>query len=122
MARKESVERAAQLALILQRLAPDRAATFIARDVMEFQRLQRSLHRLGEQQCNGFQDFRGNWDEKASERADRKEERLQKQAEKIAENYPGMTADCGGDPRGTCLKLVVAGERGDGWGDGYAVY
>lgn len=28
----------------------------------------------------------------------------------------------GGDPRGPCGRLVIPGTKGDGWGDGFAIY
>ena len=32
------------------------------------------------------------------------------------------TVSLGGDPRGPCGSLMVPGLRGDGWGDGFAIY
>ena len=44
----------------------------------------KSLRRIYENQCNGFADYQGNWDEKASLRADKREEKLTKEAHAIA--------------------------------------
>lgn len=30
--------------------------------------------------------------------------------------------ELGGDPRGPCGRLHIEGMRGDGWGDGFAIY
>lgn len=30
--------------------------------------------------------------------------------------------DLGGDPRGPCGRLHIPGQRGDGWGEGFAIY
>jgi hypothetical protein len=30
--------------------------------------------------------------------------------------------DLGGDPRGACGRLHIPGQRGDGWGEGFAIY
>ncbi len=35
---------------------------------------------------------------------------------------PELRVSLGGDPRGCCGKLHIEGERGDGWGDGFAIY
>lgn len=34
----------------------------------------------------------------------------------------GCKVDLGGDPRGACGRLHIPGQRGDGWGDGFAIY
>lgn len=37
--------------------------------------------------------------------------------------FPGLfKVEIGGDPRGPCGQLIIAGERGDGFGPGYAIY
>lgn len=32
------------------------------------------------------------------------------------------TVELGGDPRGPCGRLHIPGQRGDGWGEGFAIY
>ena len=32
------------------------------------------------------------------------------------------TIELGGDPRGPCARLHLPGQRGDGWGEGFAIY
>jgi hypothetical protein len=59
---------------------------------------------LGEQQCNGFQKWNGDWDEEATNRADRREEKLIKRAEEIAKRY-GLAVYHQGDPRGAALYV-----------------
>ena len=31
-------------------------------------------------------------------------------------------AQLGGDPPGPCARLHIPGQRGDSWGDGFAIY
>ena len=35
---------------------------------------------------------------------------------------PPATVKLGGDPRGPCGVLLVPGMKGDGWGEGFAIY
>jgi hypothetical protein len=37
-------------------------------------------------------------------------------------NPAKITVEFGGDPRGPCARLHIEGQRGDGWGDGFAIY
>ena len=64
----------------------------------------KSLHRLYEKQCNGFCDYQGNWDEKASDRADKREENLNKKAQAIAKEI-GAYIYMQGDPRGATIYI-----------------
>lgn len=64
----------------------------------------KSLHRIYEQQCNGFQDYQSNWDEQASLKADKRETRLVREAYKIA-NEMGAYIYFQTDPRGATLYI-----------------
>ena len=74
-------------------------------DAELLQRISRSLHRLDENLCNGYQDYKGNWDEAAEKRAEKREERLEKQGKEIAEKY-GLIFYHQSDPRGWSVYLV----------------
>jgi hypothetical protein len=41
---------------------------------------------------------------------------------RFPEHVSPATVSLGGDCRGPCGSLVVPGLRGDGWGDGFAIY
>ena len=75
--------------------------------VAALQKLARQLHRLDEQLCNGFQDGKGDWDEKATERAERRQEQAERAAKKIGAES-GLSVYLQGDPRG--WPLLVSGE------------
>lgn len=64
----------------------------------------RSLHRLYENQCNGFQDYQGNWGEKASIRADKREGRLTEEAHEIAKELNAYIY-LQTDPRGATVYI-----------------
>jgi hypothetical protein len=81
-------------------------------------------HHLQEALCNGFRDYRGNWDEKASARAEKQDAQLEARITRLVENLPhtdegAITVKFGGDPRGCTVKLVMPGELAklhDDWG------
>lgn len=75
---------------------PDKLARLVS--------IGKSLHRLYENQCNGFADYQGNWDEKASIRADKREGRLTKEAHAIAEEL-GVHIYLQRDPRGATVYI-----------------
>jgi hypothetical protein len=74
-----------------------------------------TLGRIAEDQCNGFQDWRGNWDERAEKRAEAKEVRITVLAEKLCESI-GCKMVTQGDPRGNVLKIVVPDGYTNDWG------
>lgn len=84
-------------------------------------RLATEYCRLQEQACNGYQDARGNWDERATLRAEAKEDKIEKQIRALCERLPlvdgkPIQPDFGGDPRGATVKLVMPDGRYDDWG------
>lgn len=62
------------------------------------------LHRIYEAQCNGFQDWQGNWNEEASNKADEKEKKLNEKAEALAKEK-GLYIFFQSDPRGATIYL-----------------
>ena len=73
-------------------------------DTLTMQRIARSLHRLSEADCNGYQDWRGNWDEAAEKRAEARTERLVAKAKAIAAAH-GIQVYIQDDPRGAPVYL-----------------
>jgi len=82
-----------------------------ASDADAFQRISRSLHKLDESLCNGFVDWRGNWDEAAEMRAEKRSNRLEGKATELAQKY-GFIAYHQSDPRGWSLYLVKPDQLG----------
>ena len=71
--------------------------------------LARSLHRMYVNDCNGYQDWRGEYDEKAEKRAEKRKARLEAEAEKLAMEL-GAILYTQGDPRGWPLFLYFPGD------------
>ena len=83
-----------------------------------FNRLLRygtTLGRLAEEQCNGYQDWRGNWDEKATQRSERKEKRIKAKVTEICAWF-GCKPVFQGDPRGNTLKIATPDGYTNDWG------
>lgn len=80
-----------------------------------------TLGRIAERQCNGYQTFDHKWDEKASERDARKEERIIERVKELCEDF-GCKPVFQGDPRGNTLKIAVPdGYTDDGGREGICV-
>ena len=97
---------------------PKHAVYHIACDVERMISIATSLQNLAVQQCNGYRD------ESEEDRAQKRTEVLRAKFLKILENYPGVTAKFGGDPRGNVVKIDIPGTRGgDDWGrEGFGVF
>ena len=76
-------------------------------DALHLQSIARRLHRIDERLCNGFQDWRGYWDEAATDRAEKAQGRLEASAERLAAAH-GLLVYAQGDPRGWPLHLYRA--------------
>jgi len=74
-----------------------------------------TLGRLAEEQCNGYQDYQGNWDEAASNRSDRKEIRIRTKVHELCKEF-GCVAVFQGDPRGNVLKILPPDGYTNDWG------
>lgn len=121
--RKESAHRAAELAVYLARYAPDAPAHHIAKVVTDLQAAARGAKRQAEFECN--YGYRTEVEaERASKRQDRKVDKLNAALAALMRDSatPAPTVELGGDPRGPCARLHIPGQRGDGWGDGFAIY
>ena len=57
---------------------------FIQRQAELLMRYSVTLHRLAEELCNGYQTFDGKWDEKRTQLAEKKQERIDKRAAEVA--------------------------------------
>jgi len=66
----------------------------------------KSLHRIYERQCNGHQKPNGDWDEEASNRDDKREERLEAKLQKIFDKFElGLYLNT--DPRGNPIGILT---------------
>jgi hypothetical protein len=70
---------------------------------------------IAERQCNGYQTFNYEWDEKAEKRDEAKEERIQSKVQKLCDAI-GCTPVYQGDPRGNVLKIQVPDGYTNDWG------
>ena len=120
-----STQRAAELSALIARhstLPPHQ----IAAHVLHLQRIARQAVTIATNLCN-IPDYQETFDRRAA--------KLREHANKICAEIGkatvpnrGCWSKVGGDPRGPCLRLLIEGERGDGWdadneGQGsYAVY
>jgi hypothetical protein len=116
-------KRAAELAVILARHCYTAVPGRIAFVVADMQKAARAAQRAAEKACNVPMT------EEETARAAKREERLQGKLNRaLAELAPFIDPDArpeielGGDPRGPCARLHIPGQKGDGWGDGFAVY
>ena len=90
-------------------------------DAVRLRSIARSLHRLSEAQCNGYQDWRGNWDEAAEKRAEAREEKLEAKATAIAKAH-GLNLYVQGDPRGAPLYLWSQADKDTRTGGAWREY
>ena len=124
---KRAAELAVMLAAILKGEVMAGDASRIADMVVAMQKAARSSKRAAEIACNYAMT------EAQQERAAKREERMQAKINEGLHAYFGrkcggdgdgetLRIELGGDPRGPCATLHIPGQRGDGWGDGFAVY
>jgi hypothetical protein len=119
MANKETIERAAQLGVILARALPEAVPAQIGRVVLDLQGAAHRARRASERARNYPRT------EAQQARADKSEGKKEFElTERLLElGAPvGTKVALGGDPRGPCGRLKIAGDPGDGWGEGYAIY
>lgn len=119
--------RAAELATVLTLYAVQVGATvkphLLADAVMTMQKAARGAKRQAEHARNyGYRDDAA--EARAYKRRDKAQAKLNDMlcamANAVALNPP--TVELGGDPRGPCAYLRIPGQRGDGWGEGFAIY
>lgn len=122
-------ERAAQLAVYLAvhvascGMTP--SAGLIGRTVANMQKAARSAKRAAEFECN--HGYSGEWGARAASKLGRQTATLNAELRAMVDggtfaSEHAPTIELGGDPRGPCATLHIPGQRGDGWGDGFAVY
>lgn len=71
---------------------------------VRLQALARSLHRLDENDANGYQDWRGDWDEAATLRAEKRGEAIERQLAELVAPF-GFNVYHQGDCRGWPVYL-----------------
>ena len=119
--------RAAELAVILALHSHEcgmiPAPHRIAKAVAEMQKAARTAKRAAENACN--YPMTGEQQARVAKREERLQAELNEELRAMvtvqhADKAP--TIEIGGDPRGPCARLHIPGQRGDGWGDGFAIY
>jgi hypothetical protein len=104
-------------ALTLRTIAP----SLTIWEITKLFKAARTIHRCDENECNGFEDFKGDWDEKASLRNERRGEK----AFKYFCDTLNLTLKAGermfdvehqGDPRGAPLIIRRHGREYRIWG------
>lgn len=121
-------KRAAELAAILARHCAENGddiqPIMLASVVADMQAAARSAKRIAEHACNyGYRDDAH--EARTMKRQDRAQDKINAALANVACVMPAdkrPTIELGGDPRGPCARLHIPGQRGDGWGDGFAVY
>ena len=104
---------------------PDRSFAEMRQNVDLLFRYAANLSRIAERQCNGYQDWKGNWDQAAADRDEKREARIQAKVQAIVSRYSGVSVIFNGDPRGYSIKLLGLGTYNtfggaeDGYGIGY---
>lgn len=118
--------RAAELACILTLYASSVGVAvkphLLADAVAAMQKAARSAKRQAEHACNyGYRDDAH--EARAMKRRDREQTRINDMLCAFAASAEARaTVELGGDPRGPCARLHIPGQRGDGWGEGFAIY
>ena len=112
--------RAAVLAALLARAYPNASTYGVACTVQLLQKVAKAHKASAVRECNFPMT------EEQQTREDRRLSRLvanvDAQFATMGETDGVVSWRFGGDPRGPCAALLIAGERGDGWGDGFAIY
>ena len=75
------------------------------------------IQRIAVRECNGHQTYDGKWDEKAAQKDQRIELRLQTELTGLVSQY-GIKPDYQGDPHGAVVKLQVPSGFYNDWGKG----
>lgn len=124
--------RAATLATYLARYYPDARPHMIGRVVYEMQQAARAAVAWETKRCNVSMT------EKQEDAGAARLAKLETGINALLADMPSDPATClrdpdsgrrlrctvelGGDPRGPCARLMIPGERGDGFGDGFAIF
>ena len=121
--------RAAELAALLARHYPDANPYQVARLVAEMQRAAKAAVNWETRRCS--ENMTEDQEERGRARIVRAQDGINASLRmhalrygdrnNVVHNYPAVLS-LGGDVRGPCARLTIPGQRGDGWGDGFAVY
>ena len=118
----DNLSRIAELAAVLASETATQNWNVVARDSAELLRMANRAQSWAEKQCDGIPRYdRGQivatWteaDEKARERALTK---IRDRATAILQPYGANVASLSGDPRGSVMKIQLASNRRNGWGE-----
>ena len=127
---KSDPKRAAELGALLARHYPAASVHCVALAVREMQGAARTAVAWEVKRCNvpmsEVEDDRGHARlERLQGRLNAMLDHAKLHAHPVGEPAPvatPATVKLGGDPRGACAFLEVPGLRGDGFGDGFAIY
>lgn len=132
----------AELAALLARRYFSATPTSVASVVTAMQAATRAAKKFAEDACNydlGDSDDPRSASARRQRAQDRKESEINKRLAHPALIHPDYWSPedkaappmnpasaaritLSGDPRGPCARLHIPGMRGDGWGDGFAIY
>lgn len=71
----------------------------------DLQKINRKISKIDENDCNGYQDLNGNWDEVTEKKAEKKKVKLLIKASELVKEFD-LKVYHQGDPRGNALYLV----------------
>jgi hypothetical protein len=116
--------RAATLGAYLARHYPDARPHMIGRVVYEMQQSARAAVAWETKRCNV--PMTEKQEEAGAARLTKLQDGINASLVDMAttsDTYRApATVSLGGDPRGPCARLMIPGERGDGFGEGFAIY
>ena len=113
----------AWLALHGAKIGADVQPYQLGRIVDEMQRATRAAKNWGVRLCNEPMDDRQH--DRGMNRIHRMEAKINARLVELfgtddVDQCPRV--EIGGDPRGACGRLLIPGQRGDGWGEGFPIY
>jgi glutathione synthase/RimK-type ligase-like ATP-grasp enzyme len=91
------------------------------KDYKRFLIIGNKLHRINENQCNGYQDINGNWDQAASDAEEIIEEQLKNKATQMAKEL-GLYIFFQTDPRGATIYLDKEEIPYNNYTNAYCIY
>ena len=87
---------------------------FTRDDLDTLHRAETTLHRLDEELCNGYRDWLGNWDQRATEKTEAKIDRIERQIMALCAAYD-VPVDFNADPRGGAIRLHLPAHESNSW-------
>jgi hypothetical protein len=116
MSRTPNPERAAELSALLAQRYPAARPYLLARAIVGAQRAALRAKARAERACTYGED------EAADARCEAAFAAAIREALALDPTEEAPRITLGGDPRGPCGYLHIPGLRGDGWGEGFALY